>query len=154
MELNHEEYVQLKRDVSILQQDMAKISVISSRIDITIEKLTEVSTSVARLLAVHENRLEQQEKIGTQLASIIEKRKDENGEDIKHLYRRIAESEKETYEEIQKITSEIVIELKAIRKDQNTRITKIERCIWLISGGSVVLGFLLSQGLNVIKLFF
>lgn len=150
----------LSADISSLQQDMAKSIVLVDRLDVTIEKLTEVSTSVSRLLAVHENRLEHQEKIGTQLSNLIEKRKEETDEAIKLLHARISSGEKELYNEFDDQTNKIVKKLDEIQEQHkiqhdelNKRINTIEKWVWMVSGGSIGLGFILSYVFEILKLF-
>ena len=53
---------QVKTDVEILKRDMELVSALAEKFDIAIDRLTEVSTSVDKMLAVHENRLENQEQ--------------------------------------------------------------------------------------------
>lgn len=61
-----------------LQKDMDHNKVLLSRMDATLEKLTEVSTNVSKLLAMHEQRLEIQEKTNTLLTSQLEKLKEQH----------------------------------------------------------------------------
>ena len=156
-----ENSLDIRKDISSLQQDMAKVNVISSRIDTTLEKLTEVSSSVAKLLAVHENRIDQQEKVSAHLSDLIEKRKDEYDKMIGNIYSRINETEKELYREIESTTDKVVKELKQMREEQNNqhvemnkRINKIEKWIWIVSGGSIAIGFIISEGISLLKLLF
>ena len=53
---------QVKTDVEILKRDMELVSAIAEKFDVAIDRLTEVSTSVDKMLAVHEMRLENQEQ--------------------------------------------------------------------------------------------
>ena len=53
----------LANDISYLQQDMAKVGTLVDRLDTTIDKLTEVSTALSQLIAVHESKLSAQEVI-------------------------------------------------------------------------------------------
>ena len=65
---------EIAKEVSALRADMAQINTLVDRLDITIEKLTEVSTNVSQLLAVQGSRLDQQERSSSQLSLLIEKR--------------------------------------------------------------------------------
>ena len=49
-------------EVEGIKKDIANANAIHSRIDTAIDKLTEVSTSVKEMLAVHEQKLSQSEK--------------------------------------------------------------------------------------------
>ena len=76
----------LSKEVSALRADMAQINTLVDRLDLTIEKLTEVSTNVSQLLAVQGSRLDQQERSSNQLSLLIEKRKDEVSESVETLH--------------------------------------------------------------------
>ena len=67
----------LADDVSYLQQDMAKIGMLVDRLDITIDKLAEVSTSLSQLLAVHETKISAQDAIVKSVSDLVEKRREE-----------------------------------------------------------------------------
>lgn len=151
---------ELAKEVSALRADMAQINTLVDRLDVTIEKLTEVSTNVSQLLAVQGSRLDQQERSSSQLSLLIEKRKDEVSESIEILHKRINTSEKDFKVELEKLNERILDEIKAIREDNleqhkalNEKISKLERWVWYVTGGAAVVGFLLSKVINVGALF-
>ena len=78
------EVADIAKDVYQLKADMAQINTLVDRLDITITKLTEVSTNISELLAVQTNRLETQEKLSSKLFEIIEKRKNVGNIGNKH----------------------------------------------------------------------
>ena len=53
----------LNIEFELLRRDIDRLSGLFGRLDVTIEKLTEVSNNVSRMLAVHENRISQQEEL-------------------------------------------------------------------------------------------
>lgn len=151
---------ELAKEVSALRADMAQINTLVDRLDVTIEKLTEVSTNVSQLLAVQGSRLDQQERSSSQLSLLIEKRKDEVSESIEILHKRINTSEKDFKVELEKLNERILDEIKAIREDNleqhkalNEKISKLEKWVWYVTGGAAVVGFLLSKVINVGALF-
>lgn len=151
---------EIAREVSALRADMAQINTLVDRLDITIEKLTEVSTNVSQLLAVQGSRLDQQERSSSQLSLLIEKRKDEVSESIENLHKRINSTEKDFKAELEKLNEKILQEMKAIREDNleqhkalNEKISKLEKWIWYVTGGAMVVGFLLSKVMNLNTLF-
>jgi hypothetical protein len=64
-------------DISYLKQDMAKVGLLVDRLDVTIDKLTEVSTNISQLLAVHETKITSQELLLKQQTDLMEKRRQE-----------------------------------------------------------------------------
>lgn len=151
---------EIVKDITVLKTDMAQINNLVDRLDLTIAKLTEVSTNVSQLIAVQENRLSQQEKTSAQLSVLIEKRRDETSQDVTDLHNRITSAEREFKNEIEKMNSRLIEEMKAIR-DENKRmheemkikISQLERFMWVLTGGAAVVGFLISQLVDFAKLF-
>ncbi len=151
---------ELSKQVSELRADMAQINTLVDRLDITIEKLTEVSSSVSQLLAVQGSRLDQQEKSSNQLSLLLEKRKDEFSESVEILHKRINTTEKDFKAELEKSNEKILGEMKAIREESksnyaalNKKISDMEKWMWIVTGGALVVGFLLSKVINVSKFF-
>jgi hypothetical protein len=154
------ELTDLSKEVAILKTDMAQINVLVDRLDLTIAKLTEVSTTVSQLLAVQGNRLEQQEKSATQFSILLEKRRDEAAESNDIMHKRISSAEKEFQTEIGKLNDKILDEMKAMRAESkaqhdelSNKMSKLEKWVWVVSGGGAVVGFLLSHVVNLDKFF-
>lgn len=120
-----------------LQKKTERMDVMLDRLDTSIEKLTEVSQNVSKLLAVHEEKLDQQEKINNNISNMIEQRRNETDRKLEDIWD----------------------ELKDIRNEQrsqhnsiNDKLSKFERFVWMVGGGGVVIGFLLSYGPTILKL--
>ena len=62
--------------VAVIEQKIEDLKPIVLRIDAAIEKLSEVNTTVSRMLAVHEERITKQEEIDTVLFTKIDKLRD------------------------------------------------------------------------------
>ena len=108
------------------------------KLDTAIEKISEVATSLNRMIAVQESRVDTQERTLDQNVEII--------------HERITQHRDEVQLEIDKSHNKIMAELKQMRIDQqkhhsemNDRLNKLEQWRWTIVGGAVVIGFLLSQ---------
>lgn len=151
---------ELNIQVLKLQSDMSQINVLVDRLDVTISKLTEVSTSVSQLLAVQGNRLDQQEKSSNQISYLLEKRKDEMVESYEILHKRITNTEREHKAEVEKLETKILDEIKAIREENkdmhaalNKKIVELEKWMWVVTGGAAVVGFLLSKVIDLDKIF-
>ncbi len=142
----------LADNVSSLQKDMAQVGVLVDRLDITIEKLTEVSTTVSQLLAVQGNRLEFQEKVAEKLQDLVEKRRQEADTAIKEIYGRIEKVETDLYTDMKNTENNIVKEIKDMRTEGsvqhntlNDRMSRLEKWMWTIMGGGFIVGFIISN---------
>ena len=128
----------LNTEVAILKREVADIKLIFNRLDTAIERITEVSSSVNRMLAVHEEKIANQED-----ASI--RANQEFTVDIRELHSRITTNYKELMDMIAKHHKEDAINQQKLRDDLNNRVGILERWRWLIIGGSIVVGFVLQK---------
>ena len=127
----HDMYTQ----VELLKKEVQDMKGIYRRIDTAIERITEVSTSVNRMLAVHEEKISQQEEAAIRADA-------EFRADIKELHSRITTNYKELADTIAKNHKETEAHVQQIRTDLNGRVGVLEKWRWLIIGGSIVVGFI------------
>jgi hypothetical protein len=132
---------------------MAQVGTLVDRLDVTIEKLTEVSTRVSELLAVQGTRLEAQEKASEQLQELIEKRRVETDTNIKDVYVRVERVEKDLYDEIEVSQEKVLREIKEMRAESTTqhnelkgKVNRLEKWMWTCIGGLTVLTLLIQIG--------
>tara|TARA_E500000318_G_scaffold104314_1_gene110164 strand:+ start:1826 stop:2200 length:375 start_codon:yes stop_codon:yes gene_type:complete len=83
--------------IAVLEQKIEDIHTIVSRLDTAIEKLSEVNTTVSRMLAVHEERITKQEKIDELLFTKIDKLRDKMDFDHNLVLSRISGLEKKVW---------------------------------------------------------
>lgn len=154
--VNDTEIRKLAENVSSLQQDMAQVGALVDRLDVTIEKLTEVSSTVSQLLAVQGNRLEFQEKVAEKLQDLVEKRRTETENYVKDLHVKIDTVEKDLKGDIRETHTDIlskISEMQAsgtkqhqdISDKMSERISRLEKWMWTIAGAGTVAWFVISQ---------
>ena len=83
--------------IAVLEQKLEDLKPIVLRIDTAIQKLSEVNTTVSRMLAVHEERISKQEEIDTVLFAKIDKLRDKMDGDHELVLQRIRELEKRVW---------------------------------------------------------
>jgi seryl-tRNA synthetase len=149
----------LSENVASLQKDMAQVGTLVDRLDITIEKLTEVSTTVSQLLAVQGNRLEFQEKIQERLEKMVEDRRIETDKGIKDIYVRIENVERGLQEDMDDNYTKIANKIEELKKEGNEqhkvlndRMTRMEKWMWMLIGGGIVVGTLFDK-INIPAIF-
>jgi len=153
----------LETEVAVLKSDVNRMTSLFSRLDAAIEKMGDVSNNIAKMLAVHEERLNKQDDIDEELFSLVEKRRQEIQGDIKELHSRITTVSRDMSDDLteteqrlmtamtyghSEIKKCITEEHKAITEQQaelEKRVVELERWKWLIMGGSVVLGAISHQ---------
>jgi chromosome segregation ATPase len=127
------------------------------RLDSNIEKLTELSNNISRLLAVHDSRLDSLEKIN-----------DRTDDDIKEMHSRITTVSREICEKIDQVEvmiqeklrqsseasskghAEIKAEIESKINTLSARVGVLETWRWLVIGGSIAVGYLVDK---LIKLY-
>jgi chromosome segregation ATPase len=143
-----------------IETEVGVLKSVVSKLDTSIEKITQVSGDISKILAVHEQRLDGLDKVS-----------DQRADEIKELHSRIttgnreimdkisdmesrldqklqagAKAAKEQHEVIQK---EIQVDIKAIAD----RVDVLERWRWMIVGGAIVLGFVVGNTGIITKIF-
>ena len=128
----------INTEVALLKKEVSDIKVIFSRLDVAIEKITDVSSCVNRMLAVHEEKIanaeEAQVRANTEFTT-----------DIKELHSRVTSNYKELTEMITMQHKEQALHIQQLQNDLNGRVGILEKWRWLIIGGAIVVGFALQK---------
>ena len=83
--------------LAILQQRVDDIKPLLDKLDQTIEKLSEVNTTVSRMLAVHEERLSKSEEVDSVLFAKIDELRHKMDSDHHSVLSRIQDLEKKVW---------------------------------------------------------
>ena len=83
--------------IAIIEQKVDDLKPIIQKLDATIEKLSEVNTTVSRMLAVHEERLSKSEEIDSVLFAKIDELRDKMDSDHHSVLSRIQDLEKKVW---------------------------------------------------------
>ena len=129
----------LKVQIAGLKKDVQNVNNLNERLDTAIQKLTDVSTSIKSMLAVHEEKISRQEQIDDIIFGKLKDR--ENSIDQVH---------KDLTEEIRQTEKRLLIEIKQLKVDIGGRVGTLEKYKWLILGGAIVIGWILSSNFKMI----
>ena len=124
----------IRVQLATLKQEIENVNGIQGRLDTAIDKLTDVSTSIKSMLAVHEEKIQRQEQIDDVIFTKLKERADEIDNVYRDLQREINQTEKR-----------LLVEIKSLRNDIGGRVGVLEKWRWLIIGGSIVVGWVLSK---------
>ena len=91
---------EIKVDIESLRKDIENVNTIHNRLDTAIDKLTDVSTSIKSMLAVHEEKIARQEKIDEVIFDKLKDRADEISDVYRELKKDVEMSEKRLLIEI------------------------------------------------------
>ena len=128
----------INTEVALLKKEVTDIKFIFSRLDTAIERMVDVSSSVNRMLAVHEEKISQQEEASIRADT-------EFKADIKELHSRITTNTKEMMQTITAQHLEQQQMMDKMRIELNNRVGVLEKWRWLIIGGSIVVGFAIQE---------
>ena len=126
--------IDLRVEIEGIKKDLENVGNINNRLDTAIEKLTDVSTSIKSMLAVHEVKIDRQEKTDEIIFEKIKDRADE----IDSVYR-------ELQREINQIERRLLIEIKALRNDIGSRVGMLEKLKWILFGAAIVLVIIITK---------
>ena len=131
---------------------MAAQSRTGSDIRRALEKLTDIHADISKMLAVHEQRLNQHEKTHDDLAADVEKRRIELNQATNDLYRALDDKTKDIMHELEKNADRSTTQHNKL----NEKITSLSRYIWTgigVSIGISVLVSVVSIAVNVVHVF-
>ena len=128
----------IKTDLELLKKEVQDMKQIHTRLDTAIEKLTDVSSCVNRILAVHE------EKIARQEDDIVSNEK-EIKDNIQYLHSRITSNYKELTVLINQHNLKDEERFHKLKSEFSSRVGILEKWRWIIIGGSIVAGFVLHK---------
>ncbi len=131
-----ESNVELKVQIEGLRKDVENVNNIQSKLDTAIDKLTDVSSSIKSMLAVHEEKITKQEQIDEVIFDKLKERQMNINQVYDDLHKNITQVERR-----------LLLEMKSLKHDIGGRVSMLEKWKWLIVGGSIVIGFILSRNL-------
>jgi len=140
---------ELETEVKLLKKELQDQAKIHDRLDIAIEKLTDVSNSINRMLAVHEEKLGRQEEAIFEAEQKLEIRRTELATKIDELHSRITTNTKEIMTAAATQHAEQNKEIQKIRDEIKDRVGVLEKWRHVLIGACIVAGFILNKFLQV-----
>jgi chromosome segregation ATPase len=155
----------VETQLAVIEQELDQTQSINVRLEKTIEKITDVTADIGKILAVHDQRLERGEKATSDIFELLERRRHEMNEDIKELHSRITTTHRELSSEIGELQRCIVSGINDLKKElkedqkyhndkqQNLerRIDALEKWRYMLVGAGVVGGFILTKILSMVE---
>ena len=124
----------IRVQLATLKQEVENVNSIHGRIDTAIDKLTDVSTSIKSMLAVHEEKIQRQEQVDEVIFNKLRERQ----QDIDKVFRDLGR-------EMDQVEKRLLIEIKSLRNDIGDRVGVLEKYRWIILGGFIALGWVVSK---------
>lgn len=142
-----------------VEVELEVLKTVVNKLDTSLGKISEVSNSIGRLLAVHDEKIHKLEKLG-----------DKRDDDIKELHSRITTQTREIVSTIEALEKNIEEKMKVsaaaakqqhqeiqieIQKDVSKideRLGIVERWRWYLIGGATVIGFIFGNIADILKI--
>ena len=139
----------LDTEVELLKREVTEMKQIHLRLDSAIEKIADVSQSLHTIMAVHEEKLMRQE-------DQLEQQENEFKNTVQELHSRITSNAKESLQHQTDMERRLVDAMtqhntKAdayfvqLRDELSTRVGVLEKWRYVLIGGSIVVGFALTE---------
>ena len=135
----------LETEVALLKSKVSDMEKLHVRLDDAIGKISEVSNCINRMLAVHEEKLANQEEAVFAAEELIETRRSELSNEIKELHSRITTNTKEIMSIATQQHKEHTDAIQKLHKDINKRVGVLEKWRHVLIGSSIVVGFILHR---------
>ena len=130
---------EIRVQLESLTKDIENINNIQGRLDTAIDKLTDVSTCVKSMLAVHEEKIQRAEQTDEVIFTKLRERQNEIDSGYRDLQR-----------EMDQVEKRLLNEIKALRNDIGSRVGVLEKYRWIIIGGFLAIGWVLSKNFKFI----
>ena len=135
----------LETKIAVMEKDIKQMSSLFGKLDISIEKITELNTSIKEVLAVHEQRISDTE-------IDIERTYDTFDEKYEQLHSRISTVNRELVKDLKDNTDKVMDAVMQLRdgidehaKFHDDRIRSLEKRQWMMMGADAVLRFLIGN---------
>ena len=144
----------LKTDIALLKKDAKTGELIHQRLEVAIEKLSEIAINCKQMLAQQQTKLERAEQTGDDIFITLESRRKEWDNDLKELHSRITTNSRELREHQVNSESRMLAEIRGVRVQLSERVGVLEKWRWIIIGGSIIIGLMMSNPDSMIFDFF
>ncbi len=151
----------LETKVAVIEHDLKQIQVVFGRLDLAIEKIGDVSNCINKMLAVHDTKLEAQETVNEDIYQSLEVHRNETKASNAELHSRITTTTRELENKIQNTEDRLLEAIKDLKKSvekeeekHKERIDKLEKTKYLMIGGGIVIGAIITKILPMVMKFF
>jgi hypothetical protein len=144
----------LKTEIALLKKDAKTGELIHQRLEVAIEKLSDIGVSCKQMLSQQQTRLERAEQTDDDIFITLESRRKEWDNDLKELHSRVTTNTRELREHQIQSENKLLNEIRAMRTQLSERVGVLEKWRWIIIGGSIIVGLMMSNPDNMIFDFF
>ena len=135
----------IQTKIALLEKDAKTGEQIHQRLEVAIGKLSDCAVSLKAMLATQEQKLSKAEQTDDDIFITLESRRKEWDNDLKELHSRITTNSRELREFQIQSENKMLDEIRAVRTQLSERVGVLEKWRWLIIGGSIIIGLMMSN---------
>ena len=135
----------LKTDIALLKKDAKTGELIHQRLEVAVDKLTDITISLKGMIAQQQTKLERAEQTDDDIFITLESRRKEWDNDLKELHSRISTQARDLRELQHQSEGKLLNEIRAVRTQLDERVGVLEKWRWVIIGGSIIIGLMMSN---------
>ena len=135
----------LTTEIALLKKGAKTSERIHQRLEVAIDKLTDITVSLKGMLVQQETKLQKAEQTDEDIFITLEARRKEWDDQVKELHSRISTNIRELREHQVVSENKMLNEMRAIRYQLDQRVAVLEKWRWIIVGGSIFIGLMLSN---------
>ena len=135
----------IKTEIALLKKDAKTGELIHQRLEVAVDKLTEITISLKGMLIQQEQKLTKAEQTDDDIFITLESRRKEWDNDLKDLHSRISTQARELRDNQYHLESKLLNEIRMVRTQLSERVGVLEKWRWLIIGGSIIIGLMMSN---------
>ena len=116
----------IKTDIALLKKDAKTSELIHSRLEVAVDKLTEITISLKGMIAQQEEKITRAEQTDDDIFVTLESRRKEWDTDLKELHSRITTNSRELREFQIQSEAKMLEEIRAVRTQLSERVGVLE----------------------------
>ena len=131
---DEQELQNMKLKVGLMEKDIHQTNVLCERLSHSIEKIQELNQNLLQMIALHDQKHTQHEKVETEIK-----------DDIKDLHDRIDQVERHISQRIDDLRADLMNHKQKDKTMISEAISQIEQWKWMILGAVLTAGFILGK---------
>jgi len=141
----------LEKNVAIIAKDVSQYQQFQEKFSTAIDKLTDISNNLAKMVSMHGSMLENHGKLVDDLYVKIERIKESGLSELKIVSKDLTTLEShntdkhfELMTKIDSVRNEFNKRIDDVSKEMDERLQKTEKYVWMFLGAGTLLGFIAS----------
>ena len=135
----------IETKIAVMEQDLKQMTGLFDRLDISIEKITELNISIKEVLAVHEQRITAAEVDLERTYDTFEEKSEQLHSRISTTNRELSKELKDNTAAVQDTLKELTAQITEHANHHDDRIRALEKRQWMMMGAAAILGFLIGN---------